>query len=352
MQYWRFIFFPFAVLYALITEFRNVLYKTNVKRSFKFSIPVINVGNLSMGGTGKTPHIEYLIRLFKNNHHLATLSRGFGRKQRGFIIADEQSNAEQIGDEPLQFYKKFGQEITVAVEVDRVKGVMDLCYQKEDTNLVLLDDAYQHQAIKPGLNILLTDFNYPFYKDFILPVGNLRELRKNKKRADVIIVTKCPDFKSINKTTILQSIKPLKHQQVFFSKIAYNDILTPVVGEQLSINPMIKYAIVVTGIANPTPLIDFISKRFKILKHLKFSDHYRFKAQDIDEIHNLLVKFDDFSPIIITTEKDAMRLIGNDLEQKICNNPWFYQGITIEIDRQKEFDNIILNYVQKNRRDY
>jgi len=352
MKYWRFIFFPFSILYALITEFRNWLYKVRIKRSFKFSIPIINVGNLSMGGTGKTPHIEYLIRLLKDNHHLATLSRGFGRKERGFIIADKKSNAEQIGDEPLQFYKKYGNDITVCVEADRVKGVMDLCYQKEEIDLVLLDDAYQHQAIKPGFNILLTDFNQPFYKDFILPVGDLRELRKNKKRADVIVMTKCPDFDSIDKTKIINQIKPLPHQEVYFSKIVYNQTLTPVLDEELPINPLNKYAVLVTGIANPNPLIDFISKRFKILKHVKFSDHYQFKETDIDDIHNLLVKFDEFSPIIITTEKDAMRLIGNDLEQRIKNNPWFYQGIEIEIDRKKEFDNKILDYVQKNRRDY
>jgi tetraacyldisaccharide 4'-kinase len=352
MKYWRFIFFPFSILYTIITEFRNGLYKVRIKRSFKFSIPIINVGNLSMGGTGKTPHIEYLIRLLKDNHHLATLSRGFGRKERGFIIANEQSNAEQIGDEPLQFYKKYGKDITVCVEADRVKGVMDLCYAQEEIDLVLLDDAYQHQAIKPGFNILLTDYNKPFYKDFILPVGDLRELRKNKKRADIIVVTKCLNFDDINKTQIVKSIKPSKHQDVFFSKIVYNQVLTPVLGKKIGINPLVKYAIVATGIANPNSLIDFISKRFKILKHVKFSDHYQFKETDIDDIHKLLVKFDEFSPIIITTEKDAMRLVGNDLEKMIVDKPWFYQEIEIEIDRKKEFDNKILDYVQKNRRDY
>lgn len=352
MKYWRFIFFPFSILYAIITEFRNWLFKIRIKRSFKFSIPIINVGNLSMGGTGKTPHIEYLIRLLKDNHHLATLSRGFGRKERGFIIANENSNANQIGDEPLQFYKKYGNDITVCVEADRVKGVMDLCYEKEDTDLVLLDDAYQHQAIKPGLNILLTDYNKPFYKDFILPVGDLRELRRNKKRADILLVSKCPNFDTIDKTQIVKLINPLNHQKVFFSKIVYNSILIPVLGDKIKVNPLVKYAIVVTGIANPNPLIEFISKRYKILKHVKFSDHYQFKETDIDDIHNLLVKFDEFSPIIITTEKDAMRLVGNDLEKMIIDKPWFYQGIEIEIDRKKEFDNKILDYVQKNRRDY
>jgi tetraacyldisaccharide 4'-kinase len=352
MKYWRFIFYPLSILYAILTEFRNWLFKVRIKRSFKFSIPVINVGNLSMGGTGKTPHIEYLIRLLKDNHHLATLSRGFGRKERGFIIANEQSNAEQIGDEPLQFYKKYGKDITVCVEADRVKGVMDLCYAKEEIDLVLLDDAFQHQAIKPGFNILLTDYNKPFYKDFILPVGDLREMRRNKNRADIIVVTKCPNFDTVDKTQIINFIKPNNNQEVFFSKIIYNPIITPVVVGKIGLNPLVKYVIVVTGIANPNPLIDYISKKYKILKHVKFSDHYQFKETDIDDIHNLLVKFDEFSPIIITTEKDAMRLVENDLEKMIIDKPWFYQGIEIEINRKKEFNNKILDYVQKNRRDY
>ncbi|HIP35893.1 MAG TPA: tetraacyldisaccharide 4'-kinase [Crocinitomix sp.] len=352
MRYLRFVFFPFTILYIIITEFRNLLYKVNIKRSFKFSIPIINVGNLSMGGTGKTPHIEYLIRLLKNNHHLATLSRGFGRKQRGFIIANEHSNAEQIGDEPLQFYKKYGKEITVAVEVDRVKGVMDLCYAKEKTDLVLLDDAYQHQAIKAGLNILLTDYNYPFYNDYVLPIGNLRELRKNKKRADVIIVTKCPGFKDINKGYLIKKIKPLSHQKVFFSRIKYNNQLTNFDDTEVSFNSMSKSAILVTGIANPIPLIMHLEKKIKILKHLKFLDHYQYKQKDIEEINNLLIKFEAFSPIVITTEKDAMRLLGTKIEPLIYKSRWFYQEIEVEIDNKNEFDKIILNYVQKNCRDY
>lgn len=351
MHYLRFLLFPFSILYALVTMFRNWLYKVRLKRSFKFSIPIINVGNLSVGGTGKTPHTEYLIRLLKDTHKLATLSRGYGRKEFGFKIADDDSTARQIGDEPLQFYKKYGKDITVAVESDRVKGVMDICYQKEETNLVLLDDAYQHRSIQPGFNILLTDYNKPFFNDYIMPVGDLRELRSGKKRADIIIVTKCADFESIDKVDLIKEIKPLPEQSVFFSKIVYDPIIKPFNSDH---SPTIisKNIILVTGIAKPTPLLNYLKMKFNVLEHCKFNDHYQFKEKDIDDIHNLLVKFADSNPTIVTTEKDAMRLVGCEFEDKVKSQYWYYQAITVEIDDKEGFDNKIIKYVQENRRDY
>jgi tetraacyldisaccharide 4'-kinase len=351
MKYLRFILFPISLIYIVITSFRNWLFDVKIKREFRFSLPIINIGNLSMGGTGKTPHTEYLIRLLKNNHKLATLSRGFGRKEFGFKIADDESTSKQIGDEPLQFYKKFGKDITVAVESDRVKGVMDICYAKEETDLVLLDDAYQHRAINPGFNILLTDYNKPFFSDYVLPVGNLRELRKGKKRADVIVVTKCVDFESVDKGYLIDKIRPNNGQKVYFSKVVYG-LIQPFNTEMSSLNNSSQNVILVTGIASPKPLFDHLHKTHDILEHCKFNDHYQFNEKDIDDIHNLLVKFADKKPIIITTEKDAMRLIGGSFESEILKQPWFYQTIEVEIDNKEEFDKEILNYVQKNRRDY
>jgi len=350
MQKLRYLLFPLTIIYIAITMFRNWLYKVNIKRGFKFSIPVINIGNLSVGGTGKTPHTEYLINLLKDTHHLATLSRGYGRKEFGFKIADEKTTSKQIGDEPLQFYKKFGKEVTVAVESDRVKGVMDICYQKEDTDLVLLDDAYQHRSIKPGFNILLTDYNRPFYSDFVLPVGDLRELRQGKKRADIIIVTKCPNFEEIDKTEIIHNIKPNKKQSIFLSKVIYGDIYD--FNTFKTVENIKKNIILVTGIAKPNPLLNYLKKTYNVLEHCKFTDHYRFKEKDIDDISNLLVKFAELDPVIMTTEKDAMRLIGCDFEDKVKQQSWFYQTITVEIDEKEKFDNLILNYVQENCRDY
>ena len=207
MKIFRILFLPITIIYGAITILRNGFYRVGIFKSSKFSIPIISVGNLSMGGTGKTPHTEYLIRLLKDRYALFTLSRGFGRKERGFIIADENSTARQIGDEPLQYYKKFGKEIGVAVEANRVMGVMDICRIHPETQLVLLDDAYQHRAIYAGLSILITTYSEPFYADFLLPVGNLRELRHGKNRANVIIVSKCPTLTDSEKQVIINKIK-------------------------------------------------------------------------------------------------------------------------------------------------
>lgn len=350
MQKLRYLLFPITVVYILVTVFRNWLYKVNIKRGFKFSIPMINIGNLSVGGTGKTPHTEYLIKLLKDSHHLATLSRGYGRKEFGFKIANEKTTSRQIGDEPLQFYKKFGNDITVAVESDRVKGVMDICYEKEDTDLVLLDDAFQHRSITPGFNILLTDFNRPFYSDFVLPVGDLRELRKGRERADVIIMTKCPEFEKVPKTEIIHKMKPYAHQHVFFSKVVYGDVYNLSTFKTVEVTK--KNIVLVTGIAKPIPLLNYLKKHYNVLEHCKFADHYRFKEKDMDDISNLLIKFAELDPIIMTTEKDAMRLIGCEFEEKVNQQPWFYQTITVELDDKDKFDKLILDYVQENSRDY
>ena len=350
MKILRFLLFPFTLIYIVITSFRNWLYNVRIKRSFKFSIPIINIGNLSLGGTGKTPHSEYLIRLLKDNHQMAALSRGYGRKVYGFQIADESSSAHSIGDEPMQFYRKFGHDITVAVDADRVHGVTEICYQKEDTDLVLLDDAYQHRSIQPGFNILLTDYSQPFYKDFVLPVGSLRELRRGKRRADLIVVTKCPDFEKIKQAEIIKKIKPESTQKVFFSRIKYGELkgLT----NFNKIDQTGHKIILVTGIANATPLLRYLEKDNTVLKHFNYGDHYPYKENDIAEIHNLLIKFANDQIKIVTTEKDAMRLLMPRFEKMIKDMPWYYQEIEIEIDREEEFKEIVLNYVQENRRDY
>jgi tetraacyldisaccharide 4'-kinase len=228
---------------------------------------------------------------------------------------------------------------------------MDICYHKEETDLILLDDAFQHRAIDPGYNILLTDYNKPFFNDFILPIGDLRELRSGKKRADIIIVTKCVDFKEVNKDLLIKKIKPNKNQTVFLSKVVYNQELKALNVNQSSIYKT-QNIIVVTGIAKPGPLLKYLKNHYNILEHCKFSDHYQFKEKDINDIHNLLVKFVDSNPIIITTEKDAMRLVGSEFENKIGDQPWYYQEITIELNDKEGFDNKILKYVQENSRDY
>jgi tetraacyldisaccharide 4'-kinase len=342
---------PFSFLYWCITRFRNALFDAKIKRSLSFSLPIINVGNLSMGGTGKTPHVEYLIRLLKPSYPLATLSRGYGRKVYGFQIADTSASAYKIGDEPYLFYRKYGQDITVAVDADRVNGVSEICLQKPNVEVVLLDDAFQHRHIQPGLNILLTDYRKPFYRDYVLPYGTLRESKTGAKRADIIIITKCPaDLPQDKKEQIRQKVQLKNPQKLFFSHVEYGKI-----------NPLTKFntsllktksIVLVTGIAYAEPLHKHLAKTYHIIKHFNFPDHYSFKEKDMVDIQNILTKFAGDNPVVVTTEKDAMRLLDNSLQRMIENQPWYYQEIAIVLDNQQTFNQLIEDYVQKNSRDY
>jgi tetraacyldisaccharide 4'-kinase len=310
-------------------------------------VPIINIGNLSVGGTGKTPHTEYLIRLLQNDYQLFTLSRGYGRKEPGFKIADESSTARQVGDEPLSYYRKYGDTIGVAVDANRVMGVIGICRENPKTEVILLDDAYQHRAIQAGLNILITTFDRPFFKDFILPVGDLREFRSGKDRADIIIVSKCPELNEQEKSEIIEKIRPNKHQQVFFSRIRY--------GEMRALNALQKGGmeatqpvILVTAIAQAKYLKKHLEKKHPILHHFEFNDHYDFKVSDITKVHNLFDKFVSENPIIVTTEKDAMRLEKSTLSEHVKAYPWLVQTIEIEIDKEGEFNKLVKKYVEEN----
>ncbi len=343
----RFILFPLALLYWAITAIRNAFYNLGIFKTSKFSLPIISVGNLSMGGTGKTPTTEYLVRLLKNETHLATLSRGYGRKEYGFKIADNESTALSIGDEPLQYFHKFGNEIDVVVESNRVTGVMDLCRERPETNCVLLDDAYQHRAIHKGINILITSYDKPFYKDWIVPVGELRESKLGKKRADIVIVSKCPGFEKLDKTDISSRLNLEDRQDLFFSKIVYGNLTS--LNKQESLAKLeSRNVILVTGIESSNQLLNYLEKENKILHHFKFADHYKFKESDLKGVHDLFDKFANENPVIITTEKDAMRLLDKQFTALLSDKPWFYQSIKIELDREDEFNKIILDYVKEN----
>ncbi len=347
MKLWRFLLFPFAFIYGGITFFRNAMYNVKIFRASKFNLPLISIGNLSMGGTGKTPHTEYLIRLLQDQKKVFTLSRGFGRKEYGFIQASDQSSARQIGDEPFQYYRKFGTKIGVAVDANRVAGVIEICRMNPDTEVILLDDAFQHRAIYAGLSLLITPFDDPFFSDYIVPVGRLRESKRGKNRADVIVVSKCPPFELLDRAAIVKKINPTAEQHVFFSRIAYGPLVSLLNDSQLV--PLIgRKLIVVSGIANPTPLINQLALENTILEHVKFSDHYDFKPADILAIHNLFDKFATEDALIITTEKDAMRLLNPNMKSQLGNYPWFYQEITVEIDQASVFNQLISAYVEKN----
>ncbi len=336
MNFLRKILFPFAILYGFITSFRNFLFDCGILKSYSFPIPVIAVGNLSVGGTGKTPQIEYLIRLLSNKYNVATLSRGYKRKSKGFILANENSNAEILGDEPFQFYKKFPK-IQVAVHANRTNGIEQLLSQTKKPDIILLDDAFQHRKVKAGFYILLTTYNDLFTKDFILPTGNLRESRSGAKRANIIIVTKCPkETSEFEQNKIKKSLirGNDKQAEVFFTFIDYDDKIYST-NKTLNVNEVKNIdKLLVAGIAKPESFFAYLQSEKD--KCLTFADHHNFSEQDIIDINKKAG-----NKIIITTEKDFVRL--ND---KLQNDNLFYLPIKSSfINNGELFDQKILNYV-------
>lgn len=332
MQLFRKLVFPFVPIYWLLTWARNFLYDTGLKRSTSFNFPIICVGNLNVGGTGKTPMVEYLISLLKDRHRIATLSRGYKRKTKGFQLANENSVVEDLGDEPFQFYSKFGKSIDVAVDNNRVNGVTKLKTLQIAPKIILLDDAYQHRKIKAGFNILLTTYSSPFFKDMLLPTGDLREPRMGYKRANVIVVTKCPgDINEAQKAKYIKWIKPTPKQSVFFSSISYSKT---VISSQAALNlDELKKFTLVTGIANPNSLVKYLKTQGKTFEHLNFPDHYEFSIDDINILQS--------KSLILTTEKDYMRLKMH----KTLENKLFYLPIEVIISEKERFNKLIFDFV-------
>lgn len=328
----RNIVFPFVPVYYAVTSLRNTMYDLGIKKSTSYDFPVICVGNLSVGGTGKTPMIEYLIKLLKDDNKVATLSRGYKRKTKGFQLADEFSSAESLGDEPFQFYNKFKKKVLVAVDADRTNGIKQLKQLKNSPDVILLDDAFQHRKVKAGFNILLTTYNNPYFSDFVLPIGNLREPRSGAKRANIIVVTKCPETISvIEKQLFLEKISPETNQHVFFSSISYSE---DVISEENKkrINALTNFTLV-TGIANANPLVNFLKQKKLQFEHLNFKDHHEFSEQDISVLET--------KELIVTTEKDFMRLKQYDtLKAKL-----FYLPITVKLNDNLGFDRLIKDFV-------
>ncbi|WP_435254441.1 tetraacyldisaccharide 4'-kinase [Tenacibaculum sp. A30] len=344
MKLLRFLLFPFAVLYDVITRIRNWFFNVGILKSTSFDIPVIAVGNLSVGGTGKSPQIEYLIRLLKDDYNTAVLSRGYKRKTEGFQLVNDTHTAEDVGDEPLQFYKKFKKDVTIAVDADRTNGIQQLLQLNNPPEVVLLDDAYQHRKVTASSYILLTKYNDLFVDDFVLPTGNLRESRRGAKRASVIVVTKCPE--NLSKTEqekIVRKIKPKSYQKVFFTTIVYDENLKGT--KELTIDDLQgKEVLLVTGIANPTPLLSFLKEKKVSFKHLNFPDHHNFTQQDIENIKKSYEALASQQKIILTTEKDYMRLEG-----KI--DPLNYISIKSEfLNGGEQFDKAILESLKNFKR--
>ncbi len=341
MKMLRFLLYPFAIIYNVVTRIRNFCYNVGVFKETSFKIPVIVVGNLSVGGTGKTPQIEYLIRLLQDNYKTAVLSRGYKRKTEGYLLLNNSHFAEDVGDEPLQYFKKFTN-IDVAVDANRVEGITKLIEDKSP-EVVLLDDAYQHRKVKGSFYILLTKYDDLFVDDFLLPTGNLRESSRGAKRADVILVTKCPENLSNDVQNKIQQ-KLCKYQkEVFFTTISYDDKTSG--KSEVLVDGLKNYEVLlVTGIANPKPLLSFLNDKKIIFKHLKFSDHHHFSNQEINFIKNEYSKLASSKKIILTTEKDYVRL-----ENKI--EEISFLGIqTSFINKKEQFNMMINSHIKQNQR--
>jgi tetraacyldisaccharide 4'-kinase len=342
MSKFRKLLFPLSVVYDGVTRIKNSLYNMNIISSKKFNIPLIIIGNLSVGGTGKTPHTEYISNLIKSIRKTAVLSRGYGRKTSGYVLADPTSKPNDIGDEPLQIFKRITN-ITVAVCEDRATGIKRLI-SEQNVATIVLDDAFQHRKIKGSLQILITTFNKPFYDDLLLPAGNLRESISNKSRADIIIVSKCPgNLTRIEKDEILQKIRPLPHQRVFFTAIKYN---TPISFH--GTDPWMKSSnvLLVSGIVNPIPLQQHLQEQTKMVATLSFKDHHKYTVKDIEHIHQILNKKTN-NYVVATTSKDRVKL--EELTSQSNSKFTFFEiPITIGFlfNQEKEFNTIISTHVR------
>lgn len=305
MRRLAFLLYPFAVLFDLITRVRNWLYNSGVFKTTPSPIPAILVGNLRVGGTGKTPMVEYLIRTFKQDYRLATLSRGYGRKTEGFIKATSVSSPEGIGDEPFQIYQKFGDEIRVFVGEDRVNAAAQIAKEEEGLDLLILDDAFQHRSFQADFSILLTTWEEPFFQDFLLPMGRLRESRNGAKRADLIIVTKSPLSKSNKEASEFQeNIRQYAGSKpVLFTKVGYGEPQALAENSQFR-----KRVILFSGIANNQQFIDYCKSQYEVLEAVKFSDHHHYDQADLEKIGLLVAKHANENPVILTTEKDGVKV--------------------------------------------
>ena len=308
LKSFRILLLPFALLFWLGIGIRNWMYNNNILKSASFGLPLICIGNLSVGGTGKSPMVEYLVVRLKDKFKIATLSRGYKRKTKGYAIANENTTALEIGDEPMQFHLKFP-DVPIAVGEQRIVAIPQLLHDKPETQAIILDDAFQHRSIKAGLNIILTDYHNLFSRDFYLPTGDLRDLKSSYKRAEVIVVTKCkPDLSEAEKQKIIGEINPLSHQQIFFTAIEYGQLYHISDNRELVLDSKTE-VLLVTGIANPRPLKKMLEEHSNSYHMLQYADHHIFTIDDLNEIKNRFELIDTTNKIMLTTEKDAVRLV-------------------------------------------
>lgn len=342
-QMLKFLLFPFAVLYDLGTRLRNIMYDRGIKPSVGFDLPVISVGNLTVGGTGKTPMVEYITRLLTPANVLGILSRGYGRTTKGFRLASPGEDATSLGDEPFQYYRKFGEHVTVAVGEERSLAIPMILNERENINVMVLDDAYQHRKVRPSLSILLSDYNRPFYDDYLLPAGRLRESKEGADRADAIVITKCPTTLDSNEQLTIESqVRKWSDAPVFFTSINYS---YPIPFSRTAV-PLGERVLLVSGIADARPFVDYCQKHFTVVGHLEFRDHYQYGERDFKKIADAVTKYNATS--VITTEKDMAKLDSDRFSTWISKYAFFYLPIAVRfLKGERDFDAMILSHVEE-----
>ena len=343
----RILLLPISLLYHIVLSIRHKLYDWHILKSKRFEKPVICVGNLNLGGTGKTPHTEYLIRLLKNDYRVATLSRGYGRHTKGFKLAETSSTYNDLGDEPLLYFKKYPG-IQVAVDEDRVDGVTHLLGEQR-VEVVLLDDAFQHRSISAGLNILLTEYQRLYMDDYLFPAGTLRDVRSAAKRADIIVISKAPkDLSEQEKQQITDKLNTSENQKVYFSYLEHA-ALQPLNEAAKAFSPEeADGAFAFCGIGNPKPFVEELKKRYHAVDFLPFGDHHDYKEKDMKAVLDWFEKLDGEKKIIVTTEKDAARLTNSPYLCQFERTPLYDLPVTVRFHEEEKFNEEILKYVREN----
>ncbi|MDN3689303.1 tetraacyldisaccharide 4'-kinase [Cyclobacterium jeungdonense] len=333
MRFSEILLYPFACIYGAATAFRNRMFDLGLKKSQVFEVPTVVVGNLAVGGTGKTPFVEFLLRHLSSNYRLAVLSRGYGRKTRGFIMADDRTSPQDIGDEPAQMYSKFKEKVKVAVGEERILAIPMILAECGDIQAILLDDAYQHRYLEPGMRILLTTYSRPFFTDRLLPLGRLRESRTNAARADVVVVTKCPlPLSPEQMESYVSRVREFTRPGVpiYFAGLTY--------GRAYALSSKMKdlpnHLIVVTGIVDPIPLVEELSKNHTVLEVISFPDHHRYSLKDFDSFRTVYDKYRRYHPAILTTEKDAVKMKDGKFRSVLDELPIFVKPVEVLMDPQ------------------
>lgn len=345
LRSFRVLLFPFALLYGLVLRLRNFMYDNDWLKSTSFNIPIIGVGNLSVGGTGKSPMVDYLAGLLKRQYHIGTISRGYKRRSTGYLLASNSTTAVEIGDEPMQFHLRHP-DIAVAVGEERIVAVPQLLYDRPETEVIILDDAFQHRAINPGFNMILTDQGNLYTRDFYLPTGDLRDNISSASRADIIIVTKCSPVLSVKeRDELIGEIAPLAGQKVFFTSINYGRLYHIVNHSPSDISRQAE-VLLVCGIANPTPLTTYIEEQSSSYDAMFYNDHHIFSIDDLRDIEARFEKLRGPEKIIVSTEKDAVRLVK--YRQELKDLPFYVLPISVSFlfEAEQEFQTLISNFIR------